>query len=227
MSKTAKAAKTAKKIKTCDSYCRRCRYVERQNTICCYYLQTGRRRGCPAGLGCTRRESKAGRLLPPDKQELERMKRAPTRPKEWKDTPPLPVPPGERAELERWARQEMAQYGFVHKRPPIMRADLPVMEIGAAAGDAASLNAMAAKFLALKLDGVIVTTGDAARDKELAVRLQKSGKWAHGPVSTSFDGRTLRLLRRETVARQKAALKEITQQLEKETKEGETSENDL
>lgn len=46
----------------CDSYCKGCDYNQRctgdWQTICVYYLATGKRRPCPAGEGCTVKTTK-------------------------------------------------------------------------------------------------------------------------------------------------------------------------
>lgn len=49
------------KVKTCDSYCRNCKYVYGVSTgikMCVYLERTGKMRGCPAGTGCDKKERK-------------------------------------------------------------------------------------------------------------------------------------------------------------------------
>lgn len=44
-------------IKTCDAFCRGCKYVSdvAHEMVCMYMAETGERRGCHAGTGCTRK----------------------------------------------------------------------------------------------------------------------------------------------------------------------------
>ena len=60
----------AKRKGVCDSFCKGCWYSQQasgEQTLCTYFLETGIRRPCPAGTGCTVKQK--GRKLTKWQQE--------------------------------------------------------------------------------------------------------------------------------------------------------------